>query len=183
MSGFLKLFLKLSLASAIIMNCCGSAFAKSTIQEIGDYTRIIVPVYALGMAMSKNDDEGIKQLAASFLMTQATVEGLKYTVRAERPDGSNYKSFPSGHAASAFSGATFIHKRYGLEKAVIPYMLAGFTGYSRIYAKAHYFHDVVASALLSSFFTWMFVSEYDGGVQVQVTVEPDSVRLGLSMEF
>ena len=195
-------FWRLSIALAIVMTYSGNSFAKPSIKEWGDFTQVIVPVYALGMTAYKKDGEGATQLVYSFAATQATVHGLKYIIDAERPDGSANDSFPSGHTASAFSGATFIHKRYGLESAIVPYLLAGFTGYSRIYADKHYFHDVLAGAVISGLFTWLFVSEYDSGIQlsvgpdsvnlgfpvnessrVQLTMSPESVKFGLRIEF
>ena len=171
-------FLKLTIASAIILLYSNNSFAELTICEVGDYTQFIVPIYALGMTFSKDDEEGARQLITSFLATQATVHGMKCLIDAERPNGSDCTSFPSGHTASAFSGATFIHKRYGMEKAVVPYLFAAFTGYSRIRSKKHYFHDVAAGALISGIFTWFFVSEYDSGVQI--SVDSDSVTLSFS---
>lgn len=41
---------------------------------------------------------------------------------------------PSGHTSAAFQGDAFIHKRYGFDYAIVPYMGAIFTGYSRVHA-------------------------------------------------
>ena len=38
---------------------------------------------------------------------------LKKVVNEERPDHSDNKSFPSGHAAMAFAAATSLHKEFG----------------------------------------------------------------------
>jgi len=168
-------FLKLAIASVIILLYGSNSFAGLTISEAGDFTQFIVPIYAFGMAVGKNDEEGAGQFLTAFLATQATVHGMKYIIDAERPDGSDCKSFPSGHAACAFSGATFIHKRYGIEKAIVPYLFAAFTGYSRIRSNKHYFHDVAAGALISGLYTWLFVKEYDKGMQI--SVDSDSVTL------
>ena len=168
-------FLKLTIASLIIMLYSYNSFAELTISEAGDYTQFNVPIYALGMTVGKNDEEGAGQFLYAFLATQATVHGMKWLIDAERPDGSDCKSFPSGHAACAFSGATFIHKRYGIEKAIVPYIFASFTGYSRMHSNKHYFHDVAAGAMISAIFTWLFVSEYDNGMQI--SVDSDSVTL------
>jgi len=176
----ISIILKLFIILAIIISCCSNSFAKSTIEEIGDFTQIIVPAYAFMMAMNEKDWEGVKQFGYSFTAMQISVIGLKSAIDAERPNCSDNNSFPSGHTASAFSGATFIHKRYGIKRAIIPYLLAGFTGYSRIYAEKHNFCDVAAGAVISSLFTWLFVSEYDG---VQVSVSPQSVRLGFWRDF
>ena len=153
---------------------------KDTIERFGDITQIIVPAYAFGMAMQEEGWEGVKQFGYSFMAAQASVELLKYAVDEERPNGKDNRSFPSGHTAAAFSGATFIHKRYGIEKAIIPYLLAGFTGFSRIYADKHYWHDVVAGAVISSLFTWFFVS---GKSNFQISVAPSSVSVGFQTEF
>lgn len=156
------------------------SFAKTSIAEIGDLFEGMVPAYAFGMAVGKRDWEGAKQFGYSFGASQATVHGLKAFVDAERPDGSDNKSFPSGHTAMAFTGATFIHKRYGLQSAVVPYLMAGFTGYSRVYADKHYWHDVVAGAAISSLFTWIFVDKYSN---LQVSASPDSVKIRVRIEL
>lgn len=157
-----------------------NSFAKSAIEEVGDYLQVIVPAYTFGMAMQEEGWEGAKQFGYSFGAMQASVWGLKSVINEERPDGSDNRSFPSGHTASAFSGATFIHKRYGVEKAIVPYIMAGFVGYSRVYADKHYWHDVVAGAAISSLFTWIFVSEESN---FQISASPESVRIGYKAEF
>jgi len=173
-------FLRLSITAAMIITCCGNSFAKSTVEEIGDFTQIMIPAYALGMAMNENDWEGVRQFCYSFAAMQVSVIGLKAIIDAERPNCSDFSSFPSGHTASAFSGAAFIHKRYGIRRAIAPYLIAGFTGYSRIYSDKHYFRDVAAGAAISSLFTWLFVTEYSG---VQVSADLESIKLGFRREY
>ena len=89
-----------------------------------------------------------------------TTHILKYTVQEKRPDGSNNKSFPSGHTSAAFQGAAFIHLRYGIKYAILPYIGATFVGYSRIVSENHYTHDVIAGATIGSFFSWYFSEPY-----------------------
>ncbi|MDR1285208.1 MAG: phosphatase PAP2 family protein [Campylobacteraceae bacterium] len=173
MSKFIKLF--------TIAAIWSYSYAKSGVEEVGDYMQVVVPVYAFGMAMNEKDLEGVKQFAYSFAAMEASVYGLKGIVSEERPHSNNKNAFPSGHTASAFSGATFIHQRYGFKKAVIPYLMAGFTGYSRIEADKHRFPDVVAGAVISSLMTWIFISEYDTAVQVDI--RPDGVKFGFMVEF
>lgn len=46
-------------------------------------------------------------LLRAQMLTAVMVEPLKFSVRRERPDGSNRQSFPSGHAAVTFAVAPF----------------------------------------------------------------------------
>jgi membrane-associated phospholipid phosphatase len=137
------------------------SYAKQAIEQIGDVTQILVPAYAFGMTLYEKDLEGVKQFAYGFSATHLTVEGLKAVVDERRPNHAGKHSFPSGHAAAAFQGATFIHARYGLQRAIVPYLLAGYTAYSRVQAKKHYVHDVLASAAISGAFSWLFTSRYE----------------------
>ena len=51
--------------------------------------------------------------ALSISMMAAAVYGLKYTVSRTRPNGEDDVSFPSGHTAKAFLGATLLAHEYG----------------------------------------------------------------------
>jgi membrane-associated phospholipid phosphatase len=165
---------------AFIINISNS-FSKSLVEEIGDYFQVIVPSYAFGMSVNEKDYEGMKQFGYSFSATQASVIGLKSIINRERPNGSNNDSFPSGHTAGAFIGAAFIHRRYGIKRAIIPYVLAGFTGYSRVYARKHYWTDVITGAAISSLFTWVFTTNEINNLQVLTT--SNSINLNLKTEF
>ena len=159
-----------------------TARADSTLETLGHYTQVIVPAYAMGMAAHEHDWEGVKQFALSFAVSEIGVKGLKLFVKEDRPDHSDKKSFPSGHTAVAFSGATFIHRRYGWKRAIIPYILATFTGYTRVAEKRHHLHDVIAGAALSSLMTWAFVSKY-GKHNIQISANPNGALLNFSTTF
>lgn len=125
---------------------------------------VMAPTYALGMTVQEKDFKGALQLAENVVAVQIATEGLKRIVREERPNGADNLSFPSGHSAGAFSGAMFVHKRYGLKAAVIPYAMAAITGWTRVYVRAHYWHDVIAGAALSALFTWGIVEPYNAKI-------------------
>jgi len=76
--------------------------------------------------------------------TYSTV--LKYTVRRERPDGSNNLSFPSGHTCNAFAWATIGARYYGWKLGVPSYALASLIGISRMEKNVHHLSDVLAGA-------------------------------------
>ena len=74
---------------------------------------------------------------------------LKNMIKEERPDHSDNKSFPSGHAAIAFAAARSIDKEFRRDNIWIPivgYAAATAVGIERIASKRHYWYDVAAGA-------------------------------------
>jgi hypothetical protein len=105
----------------------------------------------IGVFSAGRISRGDRFRAMSYDLSQAVIvnavytQGLKFAVRRERPDGSNNKSFPSGHASNAFTAGTVIARHY--RKAAIPaYGLATYIAVSRMAASKHYFSDIVAGA-------------------------------------
>lgn len=93
---------------------------------------------------------------SSYLLTAAVVQGLKLVVSERRPDGTNHRSFPSGHTAIAFSTATMIAHEYGSQSWLYPalgYSLAAATGIGRIVEDHHWAGDVIAGAGIGMCFT------------------------------
>ena len=97
-----------------------SLSAKSNTETLGDILALTIPIGAYGTAFYMQDKKGKSQFYKSYEVTMVTALSLKYTIKEERPDKSNNRSFPSGHTASAFAGAGFIHKHYGLKYAIVP---------------------------------------------------------------
>jgi hypothetical protein len=87
-------------------------------------------------------------------------QGLKYAINESRPNGTEH-SFPSGHAATAFFGATLLAKEYGENYpwiAVGGYAIAGTTAVLRLANNQHWASDVfmgagigIASAEIASY--------------------------------
>lgn len=74
---------------------------------------------------------------------------LKAMIKEERPDHSDNKSFPSGHASMAFAAARSIDKEFRKDCIWIPiagYAAATAIGIERIANKHHHWYDVVAGA-------------------------------------
>ncbi|MDR2668291.1 MAG: phosphatase PAP2 family protein [Puniceicoccales bacterium] len=166
----------------LLVLCCiitQQSFANPKAEDFGDYFQITIPTYAFGMAMNESDHEGFRQFFRSFAAIELTIGGFKTFVKEWRPDHSDRKSFPSWHTASAFFGASFVHRRYGLNRAVIPYLMAIFTGYSRVDAKRHYVHDVIAGAAISEFCTWAFVKRRN----VHMSIGENGIEMALKKEF
>ena len=154
----------------------------SSWEKAGDMMLVMTPAYALGLSIMAHDYKGTLQLGESILAAQLASEGIKALQLEERPNKKDKKSFPSGHAVGAFSSAMFVHKRYGLRYAITPYVMSVFTSYSRVRAKAHYWHDCLAGAALSALFTWVLVGKYVPE-NVEVSADTQSVHLGFSTQF
>lgn len=76
---------------------------------------------------------------------------LKAVVNEERPDHSDHKSFPSGHASMAFAAARSIDKEFRKDCIWIPiagYAAATAIGVERVVNDHHHWYDVVAGAAL-----------------------------------
>lgn len=89
------------------------------------------------------------ELAVAYGAVGVIVNGIKYTVRKPRPDGTSHNSFPSGHTATCFMGAELVRIEYADDApwiAVGAYALATTVGVLRVYNNRHWFTDVFAGA-------------------------------------
>ncbi|MBI2792964.1 MAG: phosphatase PAP2 family protein [Gammaproteobacteria bacterium] len=110
---------------------------------------ILLSFIAAGTALYEKDWQGLKQLITIQISVGVITEFLKRTVQRLRPNGADYKSFPSGHSSATFAAAAFVHQRYGLKKAIPAYMCASMVGCIRVYKQAHYPTDVFAGAAIA----------------------------------
>ena len=88
-------------------------------------------------------------LVKGEILFYASTQLLKSAVSELRPDGSDHRSFPSGHTAQAFATATFLSEEYKERLPWMPYAaytLAGSTGILRIANNKHYIGDVLFGA-------------------------------------
>ena len=174
----LNIMKKLLLLNVILLLNLTSLSAKSNTETLGDILAVALPLGAYGTTLYNQDQEGQYQMYNSYGATMATTLALKYTVREKRPDSNNRDSFPSGHTASAFAGAGFIHQHYGFKYAVVPYLLATYTGYSRVHSNKHFTRDVVAGAAIATLSSWYFVEPYkDLKISPTATSEFQGVRV------
>lgn len=133
------------------------------LEDTGDILQIALPVAAGATTLFKKDWQGTKQFAFSYATGFIITHSLKKIVRKERPEGRNlYDAFPSGHTTSAFSGASFIQRRYGWEYGKYAYLLAAIVGVSRMEGPDgwHDIWDVLAGATVGIGSTYLFATPY-----------------------
>ena len=123
--------------------------------RIDDYSQFFGPVMTTGLKIAGvegRSDWGryIASAAMSYGIMALFVNSIKYTAKEMRPDGSTANSWPSGHTATAFVGATILHKEYGLTRSpwfsVAGYGVATATGVMRVLNNRHWVSDVLSGA-------------------------------------
>lgn len=131
--------------------------------------------------------------ASSQLIAAAIVTPAKSWIGEERPDGSNRKSFPSGHAATAFSNAHFLYREYRDSNTLLSlagYPFAIFTGVYRVVNNKHWMTDIVAGAgvgiLSTELAYWIYpkvstlLNKKNGNTQSMVMPYYQSQKIGVS---
>ena len=122
---------------------------------IDDYTQFFGPAMTVGLKLGGVEGRSdwprlLASAGMSYAIMAAFVNGIKYTASEMRPDGSTANSWPSGHTATSFVGATILHKEYGLTRSpwysVAGYSVATATGVMRILNNRHWISDVLSGA-------------------------------------
>lgn len=139
---FLLLFLY-SLSFSLV-----SAQSRKGVDFSTDVAMFVPSAVGGVISLIEGDKKGLVQLVGSGAASVAAAYALKYTVKKERPDGSDSHSFPSNHAGVAFMGATFIQQRYGWKYALPAYAISGYVAWGRVYADKHDVWDVIAGAAI-----------------------------------
>jgi membrane-associated phospholipid phosphatase len=103
----------------------------------------------IGVRSKHNFSDKIGLMFTGGIIMLGTVSALKYTTNEIRPDGSTANSFPSGHTANAFFGATVLAKEYSDKSIFITiggYSIATATGVLRVLNNRHWVPDVLVGA-------------------------------------
>jgi membrane-associated phospholipid phosphatase len=196
---------QLSVASVLLLTGFVRIQASNSIQTAGDILQFALPITAgaltlaypgtegngkvegfLGHAEEKlgigyRDTQGTVQFLESVGLTVGSTYILKYAVNETRPNGGN-QGFPSGHSSISFSAAEFMRKRYGWAYGIPAYGLASFVAYSRVEAREHYPHDVIAGAAIGIASSYIFTRPYKGWhVQAEVGYRYYGLRLSRAL--
>ena len=122
---------------------------------IDDYTQFFGPAMVVGLKLGGYEGRSdwprlLASAGMSYAIMAVLVNGIKYSAKEMRPDGSTANSWPSGHTATAFVGASLLHKEYGLTRSpwwsVAGYGVATATGVMRVLNNRHWISDVMSGA-------------------------------------
>lgn len=123
-------------------------------RTLDNYTQLAPAAVMIGMKAAGVESRSswgrmLTSDALSAVLMMGTVQGLKRSTHVARPDGSDEKSFPSGHTATAFMTATMLNKEYGHLSPWVgigAYTCATATGLMRMANNKHWLSDVMVGA-------------------------------------
>ena len=161
----MRTFIPLLAAATIAFSAPASALTHHGWDQAGSVARDGLVAVALGLPTIKGDWRGVEQAGLSMGAAFGITGGLKYAIPERRPDGSDNKSFPSGHTSVSFAAAATIEKRYGWQVGLPAHIVAAFVGVSRIEAKKHFVGDVLVGAVIGEASGWLLTSKRDATVQ------------------
>jgi membrane-associated phospholipid phosphatase len=143
-----------------------------------------------------NKAKGLTVGVSAVLSTQILTLGIKSLTSRERPDGSDDRSFPSGHTSAvavntilASRNIEYLHLNPYIEKslkiALNTMTLA--TGWARIEGNKHYPTDILFGAALGSFIGGFindtFLGRYSADIKFTAGVTLKSTSLNLYIRF
>ena len=176
-------FRKQQIIPSIVLLSMSGILNAGTIDGVGSESFLIsisIPLVAGIYSYTSGDIEGLKELTLSCAVTAQVTALLKNTTHRTRPSGDDDLSFPSGHAAAAFTGASYLHHRYGLNWGLPFYAIGAAIGLQRVNAKDHYWTDVVAGAALGYVSAYLFTVKYPN-VWISPDFNPNNNGYGMQM--
>ncbi len=158
---------------------------KKGLQNAGEITAVALPLAAGTVSLFKGDWNGIVQLGAVTVLSVGTAYGLKRIVHEQRPDHTDFQSFPSEQSALAFSSAAYMWDRYGWEYGLPAYAAAGFVGFARVDTKRHHWWDVAASAGFAWIYSRVITTRYrpPANLYTGAYVTPNAAFVSVAYRF
>lgn len=114
-------------------------------------TAAVFGLKLLGVPAESSWKRRLTVSVVSFGINAAVTYSLKHTIHKMRPDGTDNHSFPSGHTAVAFCGATTLMHEYRKVSpwiGVAGYAVATTVAVDRVRRNRHHWGDVVAGAAI-----------------------------------
>lgn len=138
------------------------------VERTTDVLCVAPAVAGLCVAICNEDKKGAKELGLSVATGLVASYAIGACVKKESPDGEASHAFPSQHSTLAFTGATFLTKRYGWKWGVPAYAVATYVAWGRTNAKKHDWWDVAAGAALGAGSALIYTRKFSRGVDVSI---------------
>ena len=179
--------MRTGLATAVVVTSIGFASpamaSHKNWEDVSTVTRDLLVGAALGVPAAQGDWRGDLEAAGSLLGAGGVSYGLKELVHERRPDGSDRKSFPSGHAAISFAAAATLENRYGWEAGAPAFVLASLVGVARVEARKHHWYDAVAGGAIGTASGLLITSRRNDRVRLVPWAAKDGGGVALAMRF
>lgn len=172
-------------AAAFTPNTRPLTAGEKNIETLGSGIAIALPLTAAGIALWKKDRKGLGYLVLQTGLTVGTAYALKNIVREQRPNGTDYQSFPSDTTALAASGSSFLWRRYGWEYGLPALALTEFTAYSRVQARQHRWYDTLAGSAIAAGYGFLITPRFQRryNLRTELVPAPDGGMLRLSYNW
>lgn len=151
--------------------------------DAGTVAKNALVVAAFGVPAIKGDWEGVLQAGGSIGGTIIVTQGLKEAIPSRRPDGSDNRSFPSGHTSTSFAAAATLHNRHGWEAGLPAYAVAAFVGVSRVEARRHRVGDVLVGAAIGTVAGHLVTRKANDRVHIMPWGDTRGAGLDVSLRF
>lgn len=151
--------------------------------DAGTVAKNALVVAAFGVPAVQGDWEGVLEAGGSIGGTILITQGLKEAFPSHRPDGSDNKSFPSGHTSTSFAAAATLHNRYGWEAGLPAYVVASFVGLSRVEARKHRVGDVLVGAAIGTATGHLVTTKANDRVRIFPWGSTNSAGVDVSFRF
>ena len=163
---------------------CNLRSQNNAIETSGDVLFYALPTSSVITTLIKKDKQGTIQFSKGFLTNLAITLSLKAIIDKNRPDLSDNDSFPSGHTSTTFQSASFLQKRYGWKLGLPAYILASYTGFTRIHSDKHDAWDVLAGAAIGIGSSYIFTTPYQQEhMSLNFNASKDNYLLGFTYKF
>ena len=155
------------------------------VEKSTDVLCLVPSATAVVLTLVNKDEKGLKQFALSTLTSTALSYGMEACIKKELPDGDGMHSMPSTHTMIAFSGASFLQRRYGWKWGAPAYAVATYVAWGRVHSKRHDVWDVLAGTAIGVGATYVFTRPFMKGTDVVISpsVIDDAKCLSVSITF
>lgn len=170
-------------AFLVVLPTQAMALSNKGWDDASSVGEIALVTAALGVPAVQGDWTGDLQAGASVGAAALIATGLKEVFPETRPDGSNRKSFPSGHTAISFAAAASLQNRYGWEVGLPATLVATFVGIARVKARKHHWYDVVAGAAIGEASGLLITTKRNQNVRLLPWGDTKGGGLAFAMNF